>query len=62
MLSPKVTMKSVYCNFLIDYLSKDRIFCGFTHGRCGGTREKLLNHEPEACDLQASQVFCQHPK
>ena len=28
----------------------------------GRTREKLVNHEPQASDLQAFRVFSQHPK
>ena len=27
----------------------------------GITREKVVNHEPEASDLQAFRVFSQHP-
>ena len=28
----------------------------------GRTREKLVNYEPQASDLQAFRVFSQHPK
>ena len=28
----------------------------------GRTREKLVNHEPQASDLQAFRVFSQHSK
>ena len=47
---------SVWLHFLLVY------WCNKPTRDVGRTREKLVNHEPQASDLQAFRVFSQHPK
>ena len=60
-------MESLYCNFLNAYLCNTPHFVWVYWRKkptqdVGRTLEKLVNHEPDTSDLQASRVFSQHPK